>query len=135
MDALDIISNLEHVIPYFQPIFSADEQRIIGYEVLGRYDGEGEMASLGPFFHDKSIPEEYRLEVDNVVLKKALEQAMILENDVLLFINRNEELLMNDSGEDLLKLLLNISRKRILFKSDYFRNHQMKIRIVKSITC
>ncbi len=106
MDALDIISNLEHVIPYFQPIFSADEQRIIGYEVLGRYDGEGEMASLGPFFHDKSIPEEYRLEVDNVVLKKALEQAMILENDVFLFINRNEELLMNDSGEDLLKLLL-----------------------------
>ena len=37
MDALDILTDLENVIPYFQPIFSADEQRVIAYEVLGRY--------------------------------------------------------------------------------------------------
>lgn len=113
MDALDIISDLEHVIPYFQPIFSADEQRIIGYEVLGRYHSGGEVISLGPFFHDKSIPEEYRLEVDNVVLKKALEQAIGLESDIFLFFNRNEELLMNDSGEDLLELLLTYQERGI----------------------
>lgn len=113
MDALDIISNLENVIPYFQPIFSADEQRVIGYEVLGRYHGEGEVISLGPFFHDKSIPEEYRLEVDNVVLKKALERAIELESDAFLFFNRNEELLMNENGEELLQLLLKYQEKGI----------------------
>ena len=111
MDALDIITDLEHVIPYFQPIFSADEHRVIGYEVLGRYQGRDEVISLGPFFHDNNIPEEYRIEVDNVVLKKAMEQALTLDSDVLLFINRNEELLMSDSGEDLLQLFLNYQEK------------------------
>ncbi len=113
MDALDILSDLEHVIPYFQPIFSADEHRIIGYEVLGRYSGNGEMISLGPFFHDHSIPEEYRLEVDNTILMKALEQAVDLDDDVLLFINRNAELFMNDGGDDLLHLLLKYQEKGI----------------------
>ena len=37
MDALDILTDLEHVFPYFQPVFSADEHRIIGYEIFGRY--------------------------------------------------------------------------------------------------
>lgn len=113
MDALDIISDLEHVIPYFQPIFSADEHQIIGYEVLGRYNGNGEIISLGPFFHDQCIPEEYRLEVDNTVLMKALDQAVILDKDVLLFINRNAELFTNDGGDELLQLLLKYQEKGI----------------------
>ena len=47
------------------------------------------MVSLGPFFQDKNIPDEYRLEVDNVVLTKALEQAVSLDEDILLFVNRD----------------------------------------------
>ncbi|WP_428908810.1 EAL-associated domain-containing protein [Niallia sp. Krafla_26] len=113
MDALDIMSDLDHVIPYFQPIFSADEHRIIGYEILGRYQDSEKVISLGPFFRDRSIPDEFRIEVDNVVLKKAMEKALTLDNDVLLFINRSEELLMNDSGEDLLQLLLKYQEKGI----------------------
>lgn len=50
MDALDIITDLDNVIPFFQPIFSADEHRVIGYEILGRYRGKTEIESLGPFF-------------------------------------------------------------------------------------
>lgn len=113
MDALDILTDLEHVIPFFQPVFSADRHRIIGYEVLGRYCGEGQVVSLGPFFYDKSIPDEYRLEVDNVVVKKALEKALTLDKDMLLFINRDVELLIHDSGEEFLQLLLQFQEKGI----------------------
>jgi len=113
MDALDILTDLEHVIPFFQPIFSADEHRIIGYEILGRYvDGE-QVVSLGPFFLDKNIPDEYRLEVDNVVLTKALEKAVYLDQDILLFVNRDTDLLEHDSGEEFLQLLLQFQEKGI----------------------
>ncbi|WP_075981097.1 EAL domain-containing protein [Bacillus massilinigeriensis] len=113
MDALDILTNLEHVVPFFQPIFSADEHRIIGYEILGRIRTESGYESLGPFFLDENIPDEYRLEVDNIVLTKALERAIILDDDVLLFINRDAELLMIDDGEHLLDILRDYEHKGI----------------------
>lgn len=113
MDALDILTDLENVIPFFQPIFSADEHRIIAYEILGRYKGQNGIESLGPFFLDESIPDEYRLEVDNVVLVKALEQALELDKDILLFVNRDAELLMQDNGEKFLQLLLQFEEKGI----------------------
>jgi EAL domain-containing protein (putative c-di-GMP-specific phosphodiesterase class I) len=105
MDALDILTDLENVFPYFQAIFSADEHRIIGYEVFGRYRSEEGIISIGYFFEDKQIPEEYRLLVDNVVLKKALDQALSLNDDTLLFINRNAQLLLYDEDESFLNIL------------------------------
>jgi EAL domain-containing protein (putative c-di-GMP-specific phosphodiesterase class I) len=57
MDALDILTNLDKVVPYFQPILSADEQIVIGYEILGRYIQGEQINSLGPFFNDGEIPE------------------------------------------------------------------------------
>jgi EAL domain-containing protein (putative c-di-GMP-specific phosphodiesterase class I) len=105
MDALDILTDLDNVFPYFQAIFSADEHRIIGYEIFGRYKSASDIISIGYFFEDQQIPEEYRLLVDNTVLKKALEQAQTLEKDVLLFINRNAGLLLNDEDESFLSIL------------------------------
>ncbi len=113
MDALDILTDLEHVMPFFQPIFSADEHRIIGYEILGRYVVGDQVVSLGPFFLDKNIPDEYRLEVDNVVLTKALEKAVSLDKDILLFVNREVDILTHDSGEAFLQLLLQFEEKGI----------------------
>ena len=113
MDALEILTDLENVFPVFQPIFSADEQRVIGYEVLGRYKGEHGTVSLGPFFLDEGIPEEYRLEVDNLILKLALEKALTLEEDVLLFINKDADLLMYDDAESMLAILLEFEQKGI----------------------
>ncbi|PLR75825.1 diguanylate phosphodiesterase [Bacillus sp. V3-13] len=113
MDALDIMTDLENVIPYFQPIFSADEHRVIGYEILGRYRTASGAASLGPFFLDRQIPDEYRLEVDNTVLEKALRKAACLDNDVLLFVNRDAELLMLDGGEEFLQILLRFQEQGI----------------------
>lgn len=113
MDVLDILTDLEHVIPLFQPIFNADEHRIIGYEILGRYVSGEKTVSLGPFFLDKNIPDEYRLEVDNVVLTKGLDKAVSLDEDILLFVNRDVDLLAHDSGEAFLKLLLQFQEKGI----------------------
>ncbi len=118
MDVLDILTDLEHVIPLFQPIFSADEHRIIGYEILGRYVSDEKMVSLGPFFLDKNIPDEYRLEVDNVVLTKGLDKAVSLDEDILLFVNRDVDLLAHDSGEAFLQAFIAISRKGYFFESD-----------------
>lgn len=49
MDPLDVITNTEKIVPYYQAIFSADEQKVIGYEILGRIHMEGEYKSLGFF--------------------------------------------------------------------------------------
>ncbi|MBT2683575.1 EAL domain-containing protein [Bacillus sp. ISL-37] len=107
MDALDILTNLEHVVPFFQPIFNADEHKIIGYEVLGRYINGNDDISLGSFFQDDTIPEEYRIEVENVVFIKAMEVASQSgEQELLWFINRDASLLMMDDGEGLLQLIL-----------------------------
>jgi EAL domain-containing protein (putative c-di-GMP-specific phosphodiesterase class I) len=105
MDALDILTDLDNVFPYFQPIFSADEHRVIGYEVLGRYKGSDGIVSLGPFFQDENIPEEFRIEVDYEVLKKALSKAQHLDKDILIFINRDADLLMYSDGEKFLNTL------------------------------
>lgn len=113
MDALEILTDLEHVFPYFQSIFSADEHRVIGYEILGRYEGKDGMISLGPLFLDENIPEEYRLEVDHTVLKKALDKALTLDEDILLFINKDADLLMYDNAESFLAILFEFQEKGI----------------------
>ena len=64
LDPLDILTNIDDVIPYYQAIFNAEEQRVVGYEVLGRILADAEIESLGPFFFDSGITEEYKLEVE-----------------------------------------------------------------------
>jgi EAL domain-containing protein (putative c-di-GMP-specific phosphodiesterase class I) len=112
VDALDIMANLQHVIPYYQAIFSADEHCVIGYEVLGRYQSGENILSLGPFFQDETVPEEFRLEVDEVVTTKALDHFLSLPDcSFLIFINRDANLLMLDRAESLLQLLLRYQEK------------------------
>ncbi len=114
LDALDILTNLEHVVPFFQPIFNADEHKIIGYEVLGRYINENDDISLGSFFQDDTIPEEYRIEVENVVFTKAMDVASQSgEQELLWFINRNAGLLMMDDGEGFLQMILSYQEKGV----------------------
>ncbi|KKK34372.1 diguanylate phosphodiesterase [Mesobacillus campisalis] len=106
MDALDILTNKDRVFPFFQPIFSADEHRVTAYEILGRFQTDQGPVSLGPFFQDQDIPEEYKLEVDLAILEKAFAKAEELDGEFLFFINRDAELLLQDEEEGLLKLIL-----------------------------
>lgn len=109
MDPLDILTNLEKVIPYYQAIFSADEQRVIGYEVFGRIQLQDEIRSLGSFFQDENVPDEYRIEVDDFILNLAIDEFLQIEDreELHLFINRDANLLMLDHGESFLQILLN----------------------------
>ena len=112
MDALEILTNIDKVIPYFQPIFSADEHKIIGYEVLGRMKtGDGVVESLGPFFCDDEIPDEYKVEVDERVTRLALEKFLVENQEGYIFLNRDARLLMLDHGESFLELLLDYKKK------------------------
>ncbi|MGH2318451.1 EAL-associated domain-containing protein [Planococcus sp. SE5232] len=106
MDPLDILENLHNVKPAFQPIISAVKHTVIGYEVLGRFQFEGAWISLGDFFHDEDVPDEYKVEVDQHLLKLAISQMLDSGNDGLLFINRNARQLLINSGEDFLETLL-----------------------------
>ncbi|EDL65061.1 EAL domain-containing protein [Bacillus sp. SG-1] len=111
MDPLEIVANIDQAFPYFQPVFSADEHTIMGYEILGRYKGEEGVVSLGPFFLDEDIPDEYRIEVDNHILTKALEKSLNENVSTYFFVNRDANLLMVDQGESLLELLLRFCAK------------------------
>ncbi|MCM3160247.1 EAL-associated domain-containing protein [Metabacillus litoralis] len=112
MDPLDVLTNLDKVFPYYQAIFSADEQTVIGYEVLGRIKINDQVDSLGSFFHDESIPDEYRIEVDDHLLHIAVDEFLELNNqELMLFINRDANLLMLDHGENFLQTLIEKQEK------------------------
>lgn len=111
MDPLDIIDNLDKVIPVFQPIVSAVRHEVIGYELLGRYKQEGELRSLGSFFNDPEVPDEYKTEVDQRLLEMALDRLLETDSSCLLFINRNARQLMAADGEDFLKVLLEYNKR------------------------
>lgn len=105
MDPFDILENLHRVKPAFQPIVSAVKHTVIGYEVLGRFLFKGDWISLGDFFHDSDVPDEYKVEVDQHLLKLAISQMLDSGNEGLLFINRNARQLLINSGEDFLETL------------------------------
>lgn len=106
MDPLEILENLHKVRPVYQPIISAVKHDVIGYEVLGRYQSEnGDWISLGDFFHDHDVPDEYKIEVDQHLLHLAVNKMLEEKNESSLFINRNAKQLLVNSGEDFLQAL------------------------------
>lgn len=113
LDPLDILTNIDDVLPYYQAIFSAEEQKVVGYEVLGRILADSEIQSLGPFFLDAGIPEEYKLEVDNRIIRQALDRFLEADSDLLIFMNQDANLLMLDHGESFLELLKEYEAKGI----------------------
>ncbi|MFC7063272.1 EAL domain-containing protein [Halobacillus seohaensis] len=111
MDPLDIVGNLHNIKPVYQPIVSAIRHTVIGYEVLGRvYNGE-EWVSLGAFFHDTDVPDEFKVDVDQHLLHIAITEMIEANKDGYLFINRNAQQLMVNDGEDLLQTLIMFEQK------------------------
>ncbi|WP_226038524.1 EAL domain-containing protein [Aquibacillus saliphilus] len=111
MDPLDIVGNLDKIKPVYQPIVSAIRHNIIGYEVLGRYDNGDQWLSLGDFFHDTDVPDDFKVEVDQHLLHIAITEMLELNREGLLFINRNAKQLLVNDGEDLLQTLIMFEEK------------------------
>jgi EAL domain-containing protein (putative c-di-GMP-specific phosphodiesterase class I) len=99
------------VKPAFQPIISAVNHTISGYEVLGRIEKGSEMKSLGEFFHDADVPDDFKAEVDTHLLESAISIMIETGAPGSLFINRNAKQLMVNSGEDLLHTLAEFTKK------------------------
>ncbi|MFD2704597.1 EAL domain-containing protein [Salibacterium lacus] len=115
MDALDIVMNKQNVMPHLQPIISADRQEITGYEVLGRYQDEEGIVSLRPFFQDKSIPEEYRREIEEQIHHQALTYFLEEDRSELIFLNIDVDLILADGGEHFFERLSSYKEQGLSF--------------------
>ncbi|WP_226665513.1 EAL domain-containing protein [Metabacillus litoralis] len=111
MNALEILTDMSRVKPYYQAIFSADSHMIIGYEVLARIETEDGVKSLGPFFHDPTVPIEFSLKVDDYVQTTALEYLLQNGEKTLLFINVNVNHILIDQDDDLMSRLITFRQK------------------------
>jgi EAL domain-containing protein (putative c-di-GMP-specific phosphodiesterase class I) len=75
------------VRPFFQPILSLQTMCIVGYEALGRELVHDEVRSLGPFFHNDSIPEGLQIALDRKLRGMAFEKAAAEGYGGLMFLN------------------------------------------------
>ncbi len=75
------------ITPYFQPIISIQNRRIIGYESLGRYMVDNTPISLGPYFHNTTNSENDQLKIDRLLRLQAIDRMSNSEEEGLLFIN------------------------------------------------
>lgn len=75
------------VRPFFQPILSLQTMSIIGYEALGRELVHDEVRSLGPFFHNESVPEGLQIALDRRLRGMAFEKVANESYGGLLFLN------------------------------------------------
>ncbi|MFZ4452484.1 EAL domain-containing protein [Salibacterium aidingense] len=117
MDALDIVMNKQNVFPHYQPIISADKQEIMGYEVLGRYKVGEEVISLAPFFQDSSIPEEYRLEIEEHIHHQALMVFLEERRGDYMFLNIDANLIITDGGEHFFNRMNAYKEQGMLFEN------------------
>ncbi|MFB5663088.1 EAL-associated domain-containing protein [Alteribacillus sp. HJP-4] len=118
MDALDVVMNKDRVFPFFQPIISADKLEVAGYEVLGFFqDDEGDFISLGFFFQDPSIPEEYRLEIEERIHHIALNQYIKEQRTDYLFLNVDINLVVSDGGEAFFEKLFEWQKQGLPFQN------------------
>jgi len=149
MDAIDVLTNIEHAKAYYQPIFSADEHIVVAYEVLGKLVNGEKLMDLNAFAYDEDIPVEYRLEVEHKILRLALSELAEKAKDYDIYLPCNANLLILDYGEsyfDIIKEYISEdSLSRIVlviaehdFKGDfsqlsnilrYYRTYGMKIAI------
>ncbi|GLC88980.1 EAL domain-containing protein [Lysinibacillus piscis] len=99
MDAMEVLTNLDQIHGYFQPIFSADAHTVIGYEVSGRLQMGEQQIHLDDFLNNEDIPEEYRIDMEHKILHATLAQVSQIVSDVDIYIPSNPNLLMQDFGE------------------------------------
>lgn len=119
LDPLDIMMNKNRVIPFFLPIVSADKQQVVGYEVQPYWMEANERIKLNWFFEDRSIPSEYRLELEDDLQKKAIDLYTAENGKKMLYFNYDVRLLKKQAGQMLLDRLeamqqLGIPLKRII---------------------
>ncbi|GAB2562869.1 EAL domain-containing protein [Gracilibacillus alcaliphilus] len=111
MDPLDIVMHGDRIEPHFQAIFSADSHEILGYEVLGKLQDRGQLVSLGSFFHDLSVPDDFKIEIDLQIQRLAIDYYLEQQMDQHLFLNVGANYFAADTDDRLLNQLLEYQEK------------------------
>ncbi len=111
MDPLLVLENLQNVKPVFQPIISAVKHTIIGYEVRGRFKHNEEWRSLGDFFQNPDVPDDFKIEVDTHLLKLAMKEMLDNGNGCKLFLYRDAKQLLFNGGDDFISTLQEFEAK------------------------
>lgn len=105
MDVLNVLDKLDQMEVFFEPIYSADEHSIVAYEVSGRIV-EGEAAiDIATFTYNEDVPAEIRAEVEQLVVRQAIEKIIGEIEHIDLYIPCNPNLLTIDFGESYFSLL------------------------------
>ncbi len=99
MDAIEVLTNLDQIHGYFQPIFSADAHTVIAYEISGQLQIEGQQINLKDFVNNEDIPEEYRIDMEHKILHAALVKIDEIAPELDIYIPSNPNVLMQDFGE------------------------------------
>jgi len=105
MDAIEVLTNINSLTPFYQPIFSADEHVVVAYEISGKLMNNGDWVALNTFPYDEDIPEEYRVEVQHKILHTALAQLKTEPKTFDIFLPCNANLLVLDYGESFFDII------------------------------
>jgi len=108
MEALQLLDKIDNLQMLFEPIYSADEHRIVAYEVLKAEDNDGEIIHLTKFIYDEAIPVEIRSEIEQMIARQAIGVILPYMGEVDLYLPCNPNILMQDYGEGYFNLLNNL---------------------------
>lgn len=105
MGSLQILDNLDRIEVLYEPIYSADGHCVVGYEVIGQVEVEGEKLNLEQFAYDIEVPEEIRAEIEQLLIRQAIQPIKHELHLINLSIPCNPNLLMLDFGDSYFGLL------------------------------
>ncbi|SHN36228.1 EAL domain-containing protein [Gracilibacillus kekensis] len=111
MDPLDVMIHVDKIKPYFQAIFSADSHEIVGYEVLGKLEMDKQLISLGSFFHDSSVPDDFKMEMDQRIQDLAFKKYLDENIQVSLYLNVHANYFETDKEDQFLNHLLSYQKE------------------------
>ncbi|KGR76864.1 EAL domain-containing protein [Ureibacillus manganicus] len=104
MNVLDVLEKLDTLEILYEPIYSADEHVLVGYEVIG-FILEGNLYKAKDLIYDDTIPAELRIELQHYIVEESIKASKEQLKDLSLYLPCNPNLLMSDFGEAYFNLL------------------------------
>jgi len=129
LDPLDIMLHLDRIIPYYQPVISADTQLVVGYEVMAYFqedDGDN-VKSLAWFYDDSSIPGDFQLELHKHLQQKVMDTYLETDQSKYLLINYDVTFLLDDNEQALLSFLQTYADKGLDLTKVYIQIKESEI--------
>ena len=114
MSVLEMLDKLDQIEILYEPIYSADGHRVVAYEVIGQINGEKGIINIEQFTYQNEAPADIRAEIEQLFVRKSLQFASGVIEEVGLYIPCNPNLLMIDFGESYFAMLKELIDERNL---------------------